>query len=247
MAISAPHFYCFRELHRRGELPQGGALLEIGEANWYGDIEPPWKKYEPVHPMLPKATRDDFTRKQSFEIVKDLYAQLLAPSKNDAIDYHGTAIAERRDLNTQKVASGKNYETIINHGTAEHIFNIENVFRLIHDQCKPGGLMIHESPYTGWPEHGFYNINAGTYFDLAHANAYDIRFMAVNQIQHQTSSEIHSREHLLAMIAAGGIPNNSMLYVAMKKTTDAEFKIPMQGVYAGSVSADVTRAWKELR
>jgi hypothetical protein len=117
----------------------------------------------------------------------------------------------------------------------------------MHDHCEVGGLMIHESPFVGWIDHGFWNINPTVYFDLAHANAYDIRFMAVNQIEQQSSAEIHSREHLLTMAANGGVPFNSMLYVAMKKTKDAEFAIPIQGVYAGSVSADATRAWKELR
>ena len=247
MAISAPHYYCLNELHRRGELPQGGALLEIGEANWYGDIAAPWRNDKQLSPMIPRDAAAAMVRKQSFEIVKELYAQLFNPSKNDAIDYHGTSIAEKRDLNTQLVDRGNNYETVINHGTAEHIFNVANVFRLMHDQCKPGGLMIHESPFTGWIDHGFWNINPTVYFDLAHANAYKMVFMAVNQIEQQSSVEIHSREHLLTMAANGGIPNNSMLYVAMRKTVDAEFKIPMQGVYAGSVSADVTRAWKELR
>ena len=40
MAISVPHYLVIRDLYRYGMLPQGGALLEIGEANWYGDIKP---------------------------------------------------------------------------------------------------------------------------------------------------------------------------------------------------------------
>ncbi len=245
MAISAPHFYCFRELHRRGELPQGGALLEIGEANWYGDIQFP-REY--TEKMAGKIFPDHWVNAgMEYLVVKWLYCE-FGFTKLDAIDFAGPT-AKKQDLNDARVDWGIRpaYETVINHGTAEHIFNIANVFRLMHDSCKVDGLMIHESPFTGWIEHGFWNINPTVYFDLAHANAYDIRFMAVNQIEQQSSAEIHSREHLLKMAAAGGIPNNSMLYVAMKKTTDAEFKIPMQGVYAGSVSADVTKAWKELR
>jgi hypothetical protein len=38
MAISATHYQLLRRLQPM--LPQGGSLLEIGEANWYGDIAP---------------------------------------------------------------------------------------------------------------------------------------------------------------------------------------------------------------
>ena len=40
MAVSVPHYLVVRDLYRYGMLPQGGSLLEIGEANWYGDIMP---------------------------------------------------------------------------------------------------------------------------------------------------------------------------------------------------------------
>lgn len=256
MAISAPHFYCFRELHRRGELPQGGALLEIGEANWYGDLCA--SVIDAEVKALPESDRKTKSlanlarirtmpaENDRFEAVKILYSALLTPKSMDAVDYHGPT-AWKYDLNKRCPLPYLGYDIVINHGTCEHIFNIGRIFETIHDSCKVDGLMIHESPFTGWIDHGFWTIQPTAYFDLSHANNYKMVFMAVNQIEQQSSVEIHSREHLLKMAAAGGIPNNSMLYVAMRKTADAEFKIPMQGVYAGSVSEGVTQAWRELR
>jgi len=243
MAISAPHFYCFRELHRRGELPQGGALLEIGEANWYGDIAPPEEIATDLKQFLWQAESRELL---PFHTVKAIYRWLLKCKKIDSIDFDGPT-SEKRDLNTAEVSKACNYDVVINHGTAEHIFNVANVFRLMHDQCKSGGLMIHESPFTGWIDHGFWTVQPTAYYDLAHANSYDMRFMAVNQIKQQSSVEIHSREQLIKMAAAGGIPNNAMIYVAMRKTVDEPFQIPMQGVYGSGVSTQVLEAWQGLR
>jgi SAM-dependent methyltransferase len=61
-----------------------------------------------------------------------------------------------------------------NFGTAEHVFNIGNVFRSIHNAIRPGGVALHVLPAFGDVDHGFYNIHPTTYFDLAAANNYTI-------------------------------------------------------------------------
>ncbi len=246
MAISAPHYYCLKELHRRGELPQGGCLLEIGEAQWYGDIAPPWKDYPLPGRELPNW--GNLWVELSFRIVKDLYAELFSPKEIVAIDMHGPT-AQRIDLNLPVDAEthGSPIKTVINHGTLEHIFNPAQVLRTMHDHCAVGGLLIHESPFTGWIDHGFWTIQPTLYYDLAAANGYDIRFVAVTHIEHQSVVEIHSSEQLLQMAKAGGVPNNAMLYVAMRKVKDAPFVIPMQGFYAQTLSQEARDAWRTLR
>lgn len=252
MAISAPHYHCLKELHRRGELPQGGALLEIGEANWYGDV--------PQSVLAADALRlgdcadpdpgslarlieksDDF-----FWLVKAIYCLYFQTTQVVSIDLSGTPDALKLDLN-QQIDLERQFSTVYNHGTLEHLFNPCEALRTMHNHCRVGGLMIHESPFTGWIDHGFYTIQPTLYFDLAAANGYQMVFMAVTHIEHGSAVEIHSREQLLKMAAAGGVPNNSMLYVAMRKVKDEPFKIPMQGFYAETLSAEAHEAWRELR
>lgn len=246
MAISAPHYRCLRELHRRGELPQGGSILEIGEANWYGDLCP-----TKVHGELGDSPNyDDQIRKEwaAFDFVKWLYRKFFATQSVASIDMNGTPEASKRDLNIPIIPmDGVPYETVINHGTAEHIFNIGQVFRTMHDNCAVGGLMIHESPFTGWIDHGFWTIQPTAYFDLCTANGYALVYMAVTQIEQNLAVPIESREQLLQMAKAGGVPNNSMLWVAMRKQLDEEFKIPIQGVYSGALSDEAKAAWSQLR
>src|ERR1700749_3813466 len=121
MAISAPHFYCLKELRRRGELPQGGALLEIGQANWYGDLDPVGNIYSSKEYVKKiEAHVSDI----SFEIVRQLYNNLFGTNRTAAIDLTGPG-AMKHDLNEPIFLTGgtdlkqAKFPTVINHGTAE--------------------------------------------------------------------------------------------------------------------------------
>lgn len=259
MAISAPHYQALKELAKRGELPIGGRILEIGEANWYGDISVS-EIISDIHKLPLDAGREILVERlrrleksndqwAAWEIAKIIYDFLIAPSMVRSIDFNGTPAALRYDLNEWTGTHGNpgSFDLVINHGTAEHIFNIANVFRAMHDNCCVGGLMIHESPFTGWVDHGFYTLQPTLFCDVAAANDYDMRYIAIEQIESKLLWEITSREEIHMLAHAGELPDNAMLYVAMRKTTDAPFKIPMQGVYAKTVSREVQSAWRELR
>lgn len=229
MAIAAPHYRCLLDLHAVGQLPQGGSILEIGEANWYGDI--------PVPPEISVAT-------DPYAVVKDLYAALFHTSDVVSIDMHGTPAALILDLNGP-IDLKRQFTTVFNHGTAEHVFNVGNVFKVMHDHCAVGGLMIHESPFTGWIDHGFYTLQPTLYYDLAIANGYEIVTVAVTHIELQLVAYMSCREQLLAF--ARHIPNNAMLFVAMRKVSAEPFAAPIQGVYTTLVSQEVKEAWRTLR
>lgn len=250
MAISAPHYRCLRQLHRRGELPQGGAILEIGEANWYGDISPAeihreFEEQGGTSSTLIPQLKDVW---DACSTVRAIYHLLFRTLSVTSIDLHGTELAIKADLNDPlPLPLGCIYGTVINHGTAEHIFNVCQVFKTMHDHCEVGGLMIHESPFTGWVDHGFWTIQPTAYFDLCDANGYALVFMAVNQIDGDVSIPIESREQIHQMARANAIPANAMLYVALRKQVEGSFKIPMQGVYGGTLGRAEKLAWRELR
>jgi hypothetical protein len=234
VAISATHYALLKELRTRNELPQGGRILEIGAANWYGDCDP-------------REFAGDET--DSFAIVRKLYESLMSPEVVAAIDMDHTAKdALPHDLNERfRPASECRFDLAINHGTAEHIFNIANVFRIMHDATKVGGLMIHESPFTGWVDHGFYCLQPTLFWDVAHANSYKIVLMACEHLSSKSYFLVRDRDELLEHKRLDRLADNLMLFVAMRKAVDAPFKVPMQGVYAGNVSAGVQSAWRELR
>ncbi len=103
MAISVPLYLIIRDLHRYGMLPQGGSLLEIGEANWYGDIRP-LSMVEDIQRLVTDPVRRDALvarLKQlvetdpptlRFDVVKVFYELYFSPSETQAIDFDGTPV-----------------------------------------------------------------------------------------------------------------------------------------------------------
>lgn len=241
MAISLTHYELLKLLKTRGELPQGGRILEIGKANWYGDAPP-----SVVDPSLVDETN-------GYRIVEFIYRQLASQREGDlvAIDHDPTAVergAFPHDLNTLEAGSGDcSYSLVINHGTAEHIFNIANVFRVMHDVCEVGGLMIHEAPFTGWTSHGFYNLQPSLFYDLARENGYEMVLVATEHLRSRSFTEWPSHESILQAKFRDQLPDHSMLFVAMRKKLAEPFKIPTQGVYCGSASEFESAMWRVLR
>lgn len=235
MAITAVHYRLLKE--HAPLFKRGGALLEIGEANWYGDMDP----REALD--LGSSEEDHGERFNLFEIAKACYQVLFAPAVIEAVDLNGTPNAMRQDLNGVLKLPRK-YDVAINHGTAEHVFSIAQVFYSMHHATLPGGYMIHDAPFTGWIDHGFYSLNPTLFYDLAAANDYDLVSLSITHIASQTILRVESREHLHSLKE---VPNNAMLFVVLRKGGDSPFKIPMQGVYDGRLSEAGQRAWQDNR
>lgn len=242
MAISATHWQILCHLKDNGLLPQGGRILEIGEANWYGDCDP-----AEVFARAGEACDPA----DSFAVAKLVYKAAFASIVVDAIDLDPTRNAFKFDLNepitAEQLNAHQRYDVAFNHGTAEHVFNIAQAFRTMHDATKMGGLLIHESPFTGWVDHGFYCLQPTLFWDVAAANDYKIEFAAIEHMASQTWHEITAREQLLEMKRQDQLADNLMLFVVMRKQLPQEFKIPMQGVYSGKAGHAAAVAWRSLR
>jgi hypothetical protein len=259
MAISPTQRYLFRSLVDNKLLPQGVALLEIGEANWYGAVETSellelldeYVKDEGRRVAL-RARIDKLLLTQPvemvlFDAVKILYDILFAPKLIDAIDMGGTELARRLDLN-QPISLGRQFDLVINHGTAEHVFNIGQVFHTIHDHTAPGGMMLHESPFTGWIDHGFYSLQPTLFYDLAHANSYGLMGLFVQDLSKNTLVQIRERDDVYRLAQAKEFPENSMLSVVLRKNQqERPFRMPLQGYYSGKLSEEGVKAWEGLR
>ena len=135
------------------------------------------------------------------------------------------------DINFDEVSSEhKNkYDLVTNHGTTEHLINQFNGFKISHDFTRPGGLMLHVLPFTGYLDHGFFNYQPNLFTSLASYNSYEILGMWIN-IDSHLSSMIPWQDKLLDYITLS--PScNSCLAVLMKKKNDSEFSVPFQSVF----------------
>jgi hypothetical protein len=258
MALTAVDYNLFVALRERGALPPRPSVLELGESEWYGDVSTETLADGIETMVADPARRRDLKERlawilegnspqESWDLAKLFYGIFLDYRKITAIDFHGTPAALKLDLN-QPVALGEQFDLLINGGTAEHVFNVFQFFRTCHEVTRPGGLMVHSAPFLGWLEHGFYNFNPTFFWDLALANAYAVEVLAYTEITPMQLVPLRSREHLLEMARSDSLGRNAMLYAVLRKAAaESAFRVPMQGVYAGSVSGEVMEAWHTLR
>lgn len=258
MAFTQPIYLLLRKAWDAGLLPQKGSILEFGEANWYGDMPIPALLAD-----LAGVVRDETRRREIcdriveldrskppghlFEIAKLVYAALFQPALLDAIDFHGTAAAMKLDLN-EPLALDRQYDITMNNGTAEHILNIGQFLKSMHQCTKPGGLMIHEAPFNGWVDHGFYTLQPTLFFDISAANHYDLLGLFYIDSVHHQIKQLLGRDGVIALLRGNEFTSNASLYAVLRKgPEDSPFVFPFQGYYAGPISPEHKQAWQTLR
>ncbi|MBF0354394.1 MAG: hypothetical protein HQL43_04055 [Alphaproteobacteria bacterium] len=257
MAISHLSYRLYRDARRDGWLPTGGSILEFGEANWYNDVDAavllqdidqfitsPEKKaqlQDRFHAIDPASAS------WLFDIAHLFYDIIFEPSQRKAIDLNGTPEALQLDL-TDPLELGETFDICINNGTAEHVFDIANFFRTMHKATRPGGLMFHEAPMTGWLDHGFYNFQPTFFFDLAAANAYQIIGIFVCDLKNVGIAHLADRKVAHRMARDNQVPDNANLFAAFRKSSvESVFRTPQQAVYDGRLDAEEASAWSALR
>lgn len=254
MAITKTGYEILKILAARGVIQQGGSLLQIGEANFYGDIS--FEELAADIDRLPAERQDPLRRRfkeaaqlergpSLFALAYACYDLIFQPTEVVSIDMGGPT-ALPIDLN-EPCQLGRQFDTVINGGTAEHVFDIANVFRIIHDHCRPGGIMVHFAPFQGWVDHGFWNLQPTVYFDLAAANDYQLEFLAVEDVSARQFVQLNTREQLLNLAASDLLPANACLAAALRRTNSSPFRVPQQGIYDDRLSNQAADAWKSLR
>jgi hypothetical protein len=257
MAISVIEYQLMRTLRQQNCLPLGGDLLEIGEANWYGDLSLDLlrediaafavpEKRQALLEALEAAIRSPMGP-TGWDVAKVFWHTFLQPASISAIDLHGSEIAQQLDLN-QPIRLGRQFHLVHNNGTLEHIFDIAQAFRNMHDLTLPGGVMIHQAPFVGWVDHGFYSLHPTLFWDLAETNNYHIITLIYAEHKPPRIETLQSREAILELARSNRIGRNGSLAVAFQRPLAAEpFRVPMQGYYAGRVSQEAVDAWSALR
>jgi SAM-dependent methyltransferase len=263
MAITPIIIAWMSNLTSRGVL-QGGAMLEIGPSDLIlytpEAIEFYLRRHVPadsVGSVMDKLfdSQGVFRRDE----IGTLYS-VFGYAKYRSIDLGDSRADWRCDLN-HPVDIPERFDTITNFGTAEHIFNIAEVFRSMHVLLRKGGVQLHGMPAFGDVNHGFYNIHPTLYFDIASANGYiieDIRYfddVTRRTIEHTDRFEDDfdldtlpiGRAQLEAHASLGAEIDRNLIaiqkqrpdavprdyaFVAMRKVLEQPFRIPIQRLYA---------------
>ena len=70
------------------------------------------------------------------------------------------------DLNKPLNQNSKKYDTILDFGTSEHVFNIFQCLKNISDLCKLGGNILHSLPANNNCGHGFWQFSPELFFSM---------------------------------------------------------------------------------
>lgn len=84
-------------------------------------------------------------------------------SSVDNSDYEGATYVA--NLN-EAVDLGRQFDTIVDCGTSEHIFDIGQAFRNAIALCRVGGRIVHALPSNSECGHGFYQMSPELFFSL---------------------------------------------------------------------------------
>ncbi len=123
------------------------------------------------------------------------------------------------------------YDLVTNHGTSEHLLNQYNVFKLMHDFTRPGGMMVHAVPFTVHLDHGFFNYQPNFFECLARYNSYEILGLWVGP-DWQLPSFVPWQPALLDFLTLSS-KTTHLLVVALRKLYANDFRVPFQNHYEG--------------
>jgi hypothetical protein len=257
MAITALEFMVLGSFREHKILPVKPRVLELGESNWYGDVSFDQFEEDIRRLAIEPADRDRYLRdlheaisanrpELLYELARIFFNGIVQVGEYSAIDPGTPGSRFRFNLN-EPVPVEEKFDLTLNIGTAEHIFNVYQFFKTAHDRTIAGGLMMHSSPFIGWPDHGFFNFQPTFYFDLARANHYEILSFICGRLKPFDYVQVRSHDEIPQLIKTGKIPAGSHINVVFRKTTDADFAVPMQAYYAGALSKESQRLWHELR
>jgi hypothetical protein len=251
-------------LKRRGYIPNGSAVIEIGaqqlDESFVGatdDIAATGRCFGITGPPPAFAwtgPRSDTNVLAGAPLARDFWTWL--GFNYASIDIDGSPGSIPLDLNYDEVPAGLigRYDVVTNFGTTEHVANQLQSFKIIHDLAAAGALMLHVLPAGGMPNHGLVSYNPKFFWMLGRSNGYKIAFMTMGQsaaeglpsdlVEFLTRYEPQAQ----ADFAAFRMPATSIV-VALQKVFDTPFVAPID-VSTGTTTEHAAlreRYWSVLK
>jgi hypothetical protein len=140
----------------------------------------------------------------------------------DTLDPKTVSMNLNEDNNIKSSRFWQAYDLVTNHGTTEHLFNQASAFKLMHDVCKVGGVMVHVLPCIE-PNHGLYCYSPVLFEALANHNQYDSLLLTVTDQPNNNTAPPFYRGY-----SEADLKKTCYVYVALKKKIDADFVMPSQ-------------------
>jgi hypothetical protein len=243
MGMGASTLPLLMALKRRGYMPNGSAVIEIGaqqlDDSFIGateDIAATGRFFGITTPPPPFAwtgPRNDTNALAGAPLARAFWTWLGL--NYASIDIDGSPGSIPLDLNYDEVPTelvGR-YDIVTNFGTTEHVANQLQSFKIIHDLAAAGAIMLHVLPASGTPNHGLVSYNPKFFWMLGRGNGYKIAFMTMGQSDRDAGLPDDLVEFLAlyepqakSEFAAYTMPVTSLV-VALQKVFDTPFVAPL--------------------
>lgn len=256
-------------------LKPGAHVIDFGSSNLYhasaAQVEAFVARYAPtIPPNLSELAKrleagsklgpDNQALNQAF-IGEMFEAAGMTYDAIDIADGYKTTIV---DLNFQSLPEKfvKSADVVLNFGTSEHILNQANVFKTIHDACKPGGMIMHQLPAIGFVDHAYYCYTGRFFYDLAAYNEYELldiwfdgNYTDGEDIYSSTRAYERYFPHVSKRVAAIGVDDREKrvaglriptvaINVVLRKVKDKPFGIMVEtSTSVGAIPASVTGSY----
>jgi SAM-dependent methyltransferase len=237
VGLGPPVIELYRQLKVLGAFDEVHDVMELGSQDFWCPQQNLVKAlFAAFHRPVPDAALLS-TNNANQKSARLLYEAL--GMKYQCVDVDGRDGSLVLDLNfdTTPQEHKNRYDLVTNHGTSEHILNQLNVFRVMHEFAKPGGIMIHAVPFTVHLEHGFFNYQPNFFESLARYNSYETLGLWVGP-DWQLASFIPWDPALLDFLVMSS-KTSHLLVAAQRKMYDREFCVPFQEVYENMVPDEV--------
>lgn len=231
MGASAKILSRFVSLHQRGHLKNGASIIELGAQELYctGNekyVRDVIRYFSDNNPSIKKA--DEYSDSEISEIAnKGMFGKMVKACglKYQALDIFEADDTILFDLNVQSPGEQmlEKFDMVTNFGTTEHVINQYLSMKTIHELVKPGGLIFHELPMSGYHYHGYFSYNPLLFHHLADANEYTIIMQNYSKGGATSTPEF---------MTVNGYPENEYIDYGIEfifqKNTSAPFKMPLE-------------------
>ena len=249
MGLGLSSIQNFLELKNLGYLKESNSIIEIGSQELHVNVLDLKEIFEIAG--LDKNLIDDFPNIEKWPFQprcssKYLY-KALGLSDYQSIDLSGDLGAIPHDLNKPFEDKSKfnKFDIVTDYGSCEHVFNIAESYKTMHNLAKPGGyLIIYQQVIKG---NGFFTFDESFYEGIAAANGYKIIYSSYSiktggKTKNGSWHEFHipRNEGLLNLLDYSKLRSGSDIYNGLggaalniygvfQKINDEEFKMPYQG------------------
>ena len=242
MGIGISSIQNLLELHNLGYLKDFNSVLEIGSQELH-------IQHEDLKEMV-KMSGLDSDLLENIPNIKNwpfsprtsskYFYEMLGLKNYNSIDINGIYNAIPHDLNepfNDKSMFNK-FDIVTDFGSCEHVFNVGECYKTLHNLLKPGGYMIVDQAML--KGNGYFKFDESFFEGIATANNYKIIFNSyVISLGKKTEKGTYKQFHipknheLLNVLDFSKLKDvkghhNIGIYAVMQKTNEDEFKIPYE-------------------